>query len=636
MGRLPRCFVLVAVLFLLFSDATAQKGWRRYTYHRASVPNYGAYIIYDSVVAPPGTTYHIKASGSVQTRFAQGIYVDSCDAEYYFKGNTAVLTGPGGADSLGLRFSITPNNYTYFQPPAIANLKNGFQPDHIYNVTCLSQGYPLTFVMYDRGYPGSGWHGDDNGSYEIEVSFVDAGMAVQSDTIKFGQIPLSTTSIAFDTIQAFGLTALQVDSIRLIGPPEFTFVSEKGTGPLTLLEKSENNFEIRFLPTSIGAKEATLRIYSNAAGTQKVRDITLLGSGIIPFGFPVATYDTLDFGTILLNRTKTLQDTLRNIGATILKVEQVSNSNPTDFSIIGNQGAFDLGPSGSAEVYTITFQPTTHAPNGIHTSILRFTYDQGKTKDILLIGRDHPALDATLFISDYNYGQAGDTVIVSQRLLSDLSTTLKPQRTLTERITYSPAILTFERVDKGALLTNAAWNVVGNALTPGTIDVNINSATEAFGKPGQLLRFVFTVNKNAIAGDSSVIEQVNASFGDPDEPIVSVTDGTVHVEGACALPRVTTESGTLASYIEQNSPNPFNPTTQISYSVGAQGSGEPVDIVICLYNSLGERVRTLVEAKQLPGNYTLLLDGSSLPSGVYLCQFRAGNTIMNRQMVLAR
>lgn len=89
--------------------------------------------------------------------------------------------------------------------------------------------------------------------------------------------------------------------------------------------------------------------------------------------------------------------------------------------------------------------------------------------------------------------------------------------------------------------------------------------------------------------------------------------------------------------LDQNYPNPFNPTTKIKYSVP-----ELADVRINVYNLLGEKVRTLVNQTQQPGNYEVSFDASSLSSGVhhasgvYFYELNAGNFRRTRKMILLR
>lgn len=65
--------------------------------------------------------------------------------------------------------------------------------------------------------------------------------------------------------------------------------------------------------------------------------------------------------------------------------------------------------------------------------------------------------------------------------------------------------------------------------------------------------------------------------------------------------------------LSQNFPNPFNPTTTITYTLSA-----PSRVSLRVYDLLGREVNALVNQRQIAGNYTVNFDGSRLASGVYL------------------
>jgi hypothetical protein len=67
--------------------------------------------------------------------------------------------------------------------------------------------------------------------------------------------------------------------------------------------------------------------------------------------------------------------------------------------------------------------------------------------------------------------------------------------------------------------------------------------------------------------------------------------------------------------LDQNYPNPFNPTTTISYGI-------PVisNVVIKVFNSLGEEVKTLVNEEKEAGTHIIEFNASDIPSGVYFYQ----------------
>ncbi len=74
----------------------------------------------------------------------------------------------------------------------------------------------------------------------------------------------------------------------------------------------------------------------------------------------------------------------------------------------------------------------------------------------------------------------------------------------------------------------------------------------------------------------------------------------------------------------QNYPNPFNPSTTINYSLPFESN-----VTINIYNSLGERVSTLVNAVYNAGNHEITFDASNLASGIYFYSFEAGSLAGN-------
>lgn len=88
--------------------------------------------------------------------------------------------------------------------------------------------------------------------------------------------------------------------------------------------------------------------------------------------------------------------------------------------------------------------------------------------------------------------------------------------------------------------------------------------------------------------------------------------------------------------LSQNYPNPFNPTTMIKYSVP-----EAQHVTLEIYNSLGEKIRTLVNSAQEAGNHTVQWDGlnssgRSTASGMYLYKITAGKFTSVKKMLLIR
>src|SRR5690606_36197275 len=90
--------------------------------------------------------------------------------------------------------------------------------------------------------------------------------------------------------------------------------------------------------------------------------------------------------------------------------------------------------------------------------------------------------------------------------------------------------------------------------------------------------------------------------------------------------------------LSTNYPNPFNPTTQISYSIEEDGF-----VILKIYDVLGNEITTLVNEPKTQGNYSINFDASHLPdgrqgltSGVYIYTIKANNFFASKKMLLTK
>ncbi len=91
--------------------------------------------------------------------------------------------------------------------------------------------------------------------------------------------------------------------------------------------------------------------------------------------------------------------------------------------------------------------------------------------------------------------------------------------------------------------------------------------------------------------------------------------------------------------LAQNYPNPFNPSTIINYSVPS--STNSVNVVLEVFNLLGQKVRTLVNEPKPSGSHGVQWDGKNdagelLASGVYVYRLRAGDFVASKKMAFVR
>jgi hypothetical protein len=88
--------------------------------------------------------------------------------------------------------------------------------------------------------------------------------------------------------------------------------------------------------------------------------------------------------------------------------------------------------------------------------------------------------------------------------------------------------------------------------------------------------------------------------------------------------------------LSQNHPNPFNPSTDIRFQLSTLSY-----VTLKVYDVLGNEVETLVDEEKQPGTYTIKFPSPTtynyqLKSGIYFYQFKAGNLIQTKKMVLTK
>jgi hypothetical protein len=84
-------------------------------------------------------------------------------------------------------------------------------------------------------------------------------------------------------------------------------------------------------------------------------------------------------------------------------------------------------------------------------------------------------------------------------------------------------------------------------------------------------------------------------------------------------------------YLAQNYPNPFNPSTKINYSIPKSG-----DVSLKVYDILGINVASLVNEFKEAGINSVEFNASSLPSGTYFYQLKAGDFVETKKMILLK
>jgi photosystem II stability/assembly factor-like uncharacterized protein len=191
----------------------------------------------------------------------------------------------------------------------------------------------------------------------------------------------------------------------------------------------------------------------------------------------------------------------------------------------------------------------------------------------------------------------------------------------------------FRSTNNGAL-----WTPIPTGLTTTTIYSLCVSGANIFagGLPGGFANVFLSTNNGASWSSlSGVLPLVT---------INSLTITSTHIlagtaaRGIWRLPfsGLTAVGGRIEGEIPQNTslnqnfPNPFNPSTTIRFELPKASA-----ITLKIFNTLGQEVSVLVNEQKSPGYYQLQWN-ASVPSGIYFYRLQAGEYVEVRKMVLLR
>lgn len=129
--------------------------------------------------------------------------------------------------------------------------------------------------------------------------------------------------------------------------------------------------------------------------------------------------------------------------------------------------------------------------------------------------------------------------------------------------------------------------------------------------------------------DAMAYLQYFLQLQDPGE-VIAVVNTPTSINTPVGTGSLASEKSAMTS-LEQNRPNPFNPTTQFSYSLAVEG---PVTLIV--YDILGRQIEILENSFKQAGTYSVTFDASQLSSGLYFYRLQAGSFIAVRKMVVMK
>lgn len=172
---------------------------------------------------------------------------------------------------------------------------------------------------------------------------------------------------------------------------------------------------------------------------------------------------------------------------------------------------------------------------------------------------------------------------------------------------------------------STAQNNETDANTLGWVDENPSSGTVNAGG-NQSVSIIF--NSNGLMPNTSYMGELNIQSNDPSIP-VKIVKVRLNVGPLGTQNNITS----IPEFFElkQNFPNPFNPSTKISYALPKEGF-----TVLKIYNALGKEVALLVNESKPAGYYELEFNASALSSGLYFYKLESADFKETKRMLLIK
>ena len=268
-----------------------------------------------------------------------------------------------------------------------------------------------------------------------------------------------------------------------------------------------------------------------------------------------------------------------------------------------------------------------------------------------------PALKYRADVNGNGLIQSNDATLILRKVLA-INTNLYPMSSAGKATSEKPALQLFANrgTDCSELKFQLAASTI-NGVTSGDFTIRFNFEVLEFESlentrmmdavhleyslrdPGILK--IAMAQANGITDIDAILFGINFRTKDSvhlSNDIISLDEGLLWNEESKAMPvslRYTEidlgNNRPMVIVLKQNSPNPFNPTTTIEFSVQRESG-----VVLKVYNVSGQEVATLVEEKLTPGIHSVVWDAKGMPSGTYFYTIKSVGYAETKKMLLLK
>jgi hypothetical protein len=208
----------------------------------------------------------------------------------------------------------------------------------------------------------------------------------------------------------------------------------------------------------------------------------------------------------------------------------------------------------------------------------------------------------------------------------------------------------FNLLPAGAIDFSDATIVAGQSISGWVINASDDGTFLGFDFAGSIasategILFTVTGAYDVSSDGSNVVLTAEEDSEGSGNRLVASGPGGVQLESTFWSRNWTVGSGALdvndaiinTYSLSDNYPNPFNPTTNISFSIESYGEAS-----LLIYDALGREVKSLVSGLYVPGAYTVTWNGTDnngneMSSGMYFYKFTSGDFTKTKKMLFVK
>ncbi len=435
---------------------------------------------------------------------------------------------------------------------------------------------------------------------EITGAAIVPSVALNLNAIDFGKAKVGVPTVLSYPIKNEGQAELLIKELNF---DVYRYSATIGAQalPAAIAPGATDTLHVSFSPTRASAYTGTFTIVTNDPVREQIM-MPVTGTGIYPVAQVAASQ--LAFGTVAAGSSATDSFSISNTGEVPLFAWGWSIDGP-GFSVT-SPDTLEVPAAGSAYA-TVRFAPLEA---GAHSSTLSFQDDDADTT------RHYIALSGTasgggvVLVCDMTGDGAADIADLLYFLLLSRRNPDDP------RLDWDGSG-GFSMLDVLALLLD-----IRGGTCP---DIAAGTMLAGQGEQDNSLGALSDEEISWLRGQAAMLGLSDRDFE------VALAALTGSGGGRVTLP--------AAFSLTQNRPNPFNPSTAISYSVPQDGGAAGVSLKV--YSIGGRLVRVLAEGPAAPGEHTVFWDGTDrhgrkVSSGVYIYRLQAAGKALTRKMVLLK